>query len=244
MSADDRTTRKSSFFWPTFFAGLGILLLIGLGTWQMQRLQWKNALIAGRYAAVHASPVALPDTPADAAALAFRRVSVDGRFLNDHEFHLLATAADGSAGVHVVTPLRRADGGYILIDRGFVPADRQSPDTRKAGELTGPVTVTGVLRPAAGKSSWFVPDNKPSTNEWFTIDIPAMAASAGLAPVAPYYVEADATPNPGGYPIGGQTVIDLPNNHFQYALTWYALAIGLAVIYILFMRQRRAGDHK
>lgn len=234
--------RPPSNFWPSLIAGLGVVVLLGLGTWQLQRLQWKNALIAERQAAIRAAPVAFPADPATAATLAFHRVSVAGTFLNDREFHVLATAQDGTAGVHVVTPLHRADGSYVLIDRGFVPSDRKEPSTRVAGERQGDVAVTGVLRPAQGKSSWFVPDNRPGTNEWFYVDVPAMAAAAGLTPVAPFYVEADATPNPGGYPIGGQTVIDLPNNHFQYALTWYALAAGLASIYIIYMRQRRAGD--
>lgn len=241
--------RKPSILWPSLIAGVGVVLLLALGTWQLQRLQWKNGLIAERRAASHSAPVALPDHPADAAALAFRRVSLTGTFLNDKEFHVLATAADGTAGIHVVTPLRRADGGIVLIDRGFVPTDRKDPATRGAGELQGEVAVTGVLRPAAGKSSWFVPDNRPGTNEWFYVDVPAMAAAAGLSDVAPFYVEADATPNPGGYPVGGQTVIDLPNNHFQYALTWYALAAGLAIIYIVYVRpiihgrRGRAGDN-
>jgi surfeit locus 1 family protein len=233
---------KRSIVLPTIAAGVGIAVLLGLGSWQVERLHWKTALIAERRAAVVAPPVALRDDVGPIAPLAFHRVSVEGIFDHGHELYVLATAQDGAAGFHVVTPLRRPGGSIVLIDRGFVPSSRRDGTTRAAGELQGHVTVTGVLRPAAGKSSWFVPDNRPRTNEWFYVDLPAMAAAIGAGTVAPYYIEADATPNPGGYPIGGQTVIDLPNNHLQYALTWYALAGGLAVIYILFVRQRRAEE--
>jgi surfeit locus 1 family protein len=138
-----------------------------------------------------------------------------------------------------VTPLQRGDGTVLLVDRGFVPTDRKAPETRPAGELAGPVRVTGLVRIAAeGKPSWFTPDNDPARNSWFYVDIAAMAKAAGIAgPVLPFYVAADASPNPGGLPQGGRSVTDLPNNHLQYAITWYALALALIAIYIRFARR-------
>jgi len=111
----------------------------------------------------------------------------------------------------------------------------------ESGEPQGLVTVTGLLRlPVAGKPSWFTRDNDPARNQWFYWDLDAMTSAAKLDRVVPFYIEANASPNPGGSPEGGQTVTELPNNHLQYAITWYALAVALLAIYIRFARRRLA----
>ncbi len=232
--------RQKSLLAPTLFTLFGMILLLGLGTWQLQRLHWKEGLIAAREAGMVAAPVPLPTTLAAAATLEYRHVRVTGRFRHDRTLYLHAIAADGAPGYHVLTPLVLGDGAVLMVDRGFVPPDRKDPATRAAADASGEATVTGILRlpPAPG---WFVPDNRPDRNEWFFIDLPAMAAAAKVGTVLPFYVDADATPNPGGYPVGGQTVIDLPNNHLQYAITWYALAAALVVFYIALVRRRRSG---
>jgi surfeit locus 1 family protein len=232
---------KRSLFWPSFWSLLGFLLLLGLGTWQVQRLHWKERLIADRHAAVTAVPMALPRSLAVAEHLEYRHVAATGTFLNDRELFLGASDADGHLGYHVITPLRLTDGAIVLVDRGFIPENRKALASRAAGELSGEVRVTGLLRLApTGKPHWFLPDNDVQRNYWLWVDIPAMAKAAGLDHVLPFYMDADATPNPGGLPIGGQTLLYLPNHHLQYAITWYALAVALAVIYTLFVRRRRA----
>lgn len=228
---------RASLFWPSFWAALGFLLLLGLGTWQIQRLHWKEGLIAERQGALHAAPVALPSTLSDARELEFHPVKAEGEFLNQDELYLNAQSLRGAQGFHVITPFRLMDGSILLVDRGFVPTDREAPATRQASERQGRVTVTGLLR-LPEKKGWFTPDNEPQRNSWFWIDLPAMAKAAGLAQVLPFYIDADATPNPGGWPEGGQTITDLPNNHLQYAITWYALALALVVVYIRFARRR------
>jgi surfeit locus 1 family protein len=231
---------RKSLAGPTLFTIFGLVLLLGLGTWQVQRLHWKEGLIAARAAAVSSAPVALPKTLDEARALEFHRVRAAGRFLNERELHLHATTDAGDAGYHVVTPLALDGGGTVLVDRGFVPERLAAPATRAAANPTGAVVVTGLLRLAPeGKPSWFTPDNRPDRNEWFYVDTAAMAAAAGLADTPSFYVDADATPNPGGFPLGGQTILDLPNNHLQYAITWYALAGALVIVYILLLRRRR-----
>ncbi|HET7594590.1 MAG TPA: SURF1 family protein, partial [Stellaceae bacterium] len=190
-----------------------------------------------------APPIDLPPSLEAARPLEYHRVRVTGRFANDRELYLGATSPNGRAGYQVITPLNLADGSSILVNRGFIPQERKAPDSRAAGELEGDVTVTGLLRlPPAGKPHWFIPANSPERNYWIYVDLPAMAAAAHVDRVLPFYVDADATPNPGGLPIGGQTPIELPNDHLQYAITWYALAAGLAVIYILFIRRRVQGE--
>ena len=228
---------RRSLFWPTLWSAFGLLLLLGLGTWQVQRLGWKEGLIAQRNAALAAAPAPLPRTLDEARALEFHPVRAHGQFLNDHELYLNAQSLRGDQGFHVIAPLRLDDGTILLVDRGFVPTDRQSPATRAAGEIAGPATVIGLLR-LPEPPGWFTPANEPQKNSWFSIDLPAMAAAAGVGGALPFYIDAGKTPNPGGWPLGGQTITDLPNNHLQYAITWYALAAALVVVYIRFARRR------
>ncbi|HUH83545.1 MAG TPA: SURF1 family protein [Stellaceae bacterium] len=233
---------ERSLFWPIAVAVGGFLVLIGLGTWQVQRLFWKEGLIAQRQAAVTAPPIAPPRSLAEARGLEYHRITATGRLQNDHELDLGATDDGGHPGYQVITPLVLDDGAVLLVDRGFVPEAKRAPASRPEGELAGEVAVTGLLRLAPEeKPHWFLPDNSPTKNYWLYVDIPAMARAAQQEHVLPYYLDADATPVPGGLPVGGQTRLDLPNNHLQYAITWYALAAALAVIAVLRIRQGRSG---
>jgi surfeit locus 1 family protein len=228
-------------FWPTVFAAPALLVLLGLGAWQIQRLYWKERLIAERAAAVAAPVVPVPQTLAQARRLDFHRVVADGMFLHAKEIYLGATAGAGRIGYQVLTPLREPDGGIVFVNRGFIPADLKNQAKRAAGQIAGTVRIAGLLRlPPAGRPNWFLPDNRPDMNYWFWVDLPAMAAANALARVAPFYIDADAAPNPGGWPKGGVTPLALPNDHLQYAFTWFSLAVALIVIYVLYHR-RRAG---
>jgi surfeit locus 1 family protein len=234
---DVEKTAYRSLLWPTLWSAFGLLLLLGLGTWQVQRLAWKEGLIAQRNAALAAAPVPLPQTLEAARALEFHPVRADGEFLNDRELYLNAQSLRGDQGFHIVTPFRLEGGTVLLVDRGFVPTDRQTPATRAASEIAGPTSVTGLLR-LPEPPGWFTPANEPNKNSWFSIDLPAMAQAAGVGTALPFYLDAGAAPNPGGWPQGGQTITELPNDHLQYAITWYSLAVALIVIYIRFARRR------
>jgi surfeit locus 1 family protein len=223
---------------PTLFTIPVVAVLVALGVWQLQRLEWKDRLIAERTAAVALPPSRPPQTLADARAMEFRPVVDGGVFLHDKEIYLGAMDAGGRAGFQVLTPLREADGRVVLVNRGFVPTVLKDPATRPAGQLAGTVHVSGLLRvPPQEKPGWFVPDNRPDRNYWFWIDLPAMTTTEGVTDAAPFYLDADATPNPGGWPKGGVTPIALPNDHLQYAITWFSLAAALVVIYVLFHRR-------
>ncbi len=225
-------------FWPTVVAVPIVLLCLGLGAWQIQRLFWKEGLIAARAAAVAAPPVAVPLDPQKARGMEFRHVSVEGVLLNDQEIFLGATSEAGRNGYQVLTPLREPGGRVVFVNRGFIPAELKDRSKRVAGEPAGPVRIEGLLRlPPAGRPNWFLPDNRPDLNYWFWVDLPAMAAADKLDRVAPFYVDADATPNPGGWPQGGVTRLVLPNDHLQYAITWFSLAVAMIVIYVLFHRR-------
>jgi surfeit locus 1 family protein len=243
-------------FWPTVMAVPMVLILLGLGVWQLQRLEEKNAAIEDRIERTTAAPVAFPFTAegVDLPALEFHRSAVTGRFLNDREFHLLARslAGEGEAGYQVITPLEVTAGPHagaiVLVNRGWVPMDRADPASRAAGQINGETTVEGVIRPP-GRQNWMVPDNEPSKNVWFWSDLAGMARQlGGSAPVAPVFLEAAAGSDPRALPRGGQTRIDVPNDHLQYAVTWFALAVAMAVIWFIYSRGyakgRRGGKRR
>ena len=236
MARTEASRRFQPTFWFTVFCGGALLVLIALGTWQVQRLGWKQDLIDTRTERLAAPPI-LDAAGIDPAEHAFRRTVVEGVFLHDKEMFLAARSLKRRLGHHVVTPMRRADGSTVLVNRGWVPRDNKEPSTRLEGQVAGTVSVAGVVR-GSGRRNWLSPENDPATNTWFLIDIPAMAAYAGLERVLPFVVEAGPAENPGGLPIGGQTKSTLPNDHLQYAITWFSLALALIVIYIVYSTRR------
>src|SRR4051794_10902976 len=131
---------------PTLFTIPVVLVCVALGLWQLQRLEWKRALITERAAAVTAPPVQPPQTLAEASAMQFRPVVDDGVFLHDNEIFVGATGPRGGAGFHLLTPLREPNGRIVFINRGFIPSERKAPATRPAGQLAGTVHINGLMR--------------------------------------------------------------------------------------------------
>jgi surfeit locus 1 family protein len=213
------------------------MLLAGLGIWQIERLHEKEALIANVERGLSAPPVPLGDALANGATNAeWRHVRVTGHFLHDKELYIFSRGPLGAVGVDIVTPMVLADGGTVLIDRGFVPEALHQSATRQAAQVTGEVSLTGVLR-LSREPGLFTPAPNAETRLWFVKDVPSMAKVAGLT-VPPIVVEADATPNPGGWPLGGQTRVEFPNDHLQYAVTWFGLALALMGVYLFYHRSR------
>lgn len=209
---------------------LGLVLFatfVGLGVWQIERRSWKLALIARVDGRVHAAAVPAPgpkDWPdVTAASDEYRHVRLSGHFLNGREAQVY-TATDLGPGYWVMTPLKRDDGTIVLVNRGFVPLERRRPATRRKGEIDGETTVTGLMR-MSEPGGTLLRDNRPADDRWYSRDVRAIAQSRGLSSVAPYFVDADATPNPDGLPVGGLTRIHFRNAHLQYAITWFAMAL-------------------
>jgi surfeit locus 1 family protein len=224
---------------------IACLATAALGLWQVQRLAWKQDLIARVDARVTAAPVAPParsDWPRiNARDHEFLRLTVAGRFLHDKEALVVASTERGP-GYWVMTPLALADGSFIVVNRGFAPAERRAPSSRAESRSAGETTVTGLLR-LTEAGQWILRANDAAAERWYRRDPAAIAAARGLSPVAPYFIDADATPNPGGWPVGGMTRIAFSNNHLIYALTWFALAAlaAAAAAYLLrtdFRRRR------
>lgn len=231
--------------------GLGLVLfffLLALGTWQLQRLYWKEDLLQTIDRRTHSAPVPLAEVEKRFAAsgdVDYMPVTASGTFLHQGERHFFATW-EGQSGFDVFTPLHLEDGRFVLINRGFVPYDLKDAAKRPQSQGAGQVTVTGLARnPLPAKPSMMLPDNDPRKNIFYWKDRDAMAASAGLpagAGLVPFFIDANAAPNPGGLPVGGVTIIDLPNSHLQYAVTWFSLAAALAGV--LIFRLRRAAKEE
>ncbi|MFP5077307.1 SURF1 family protein [Rhizobium sp. YIM 134829] len=241
---DEEGRSKRSLALLGFVSLFLTIVLLGLGTWQVQRLGWKLDLIARVDARVAAAPVSPPNRDGWGAITAdadeYRHVTVSGIFQHEKEA-LVQASTERGPGFWVITPLIQVDGTRILVNRGFVPPDRRAVESRTEGNGAGIQTVTGLLRltePGGG----FLRSNVPAEDRWYSRDVAAIAASRGLRDVAPYFIDADATPNAGGYPIGGLTRVVFPNNHLVYAITWFSLAAMLAAATVIIGRRewRRA----
>jgi surfeit locus 1 family protein len=206
-------------------------LLIGLGVWQLERLQWKLALIAQVDRNLHAAPLSLDDGIIPRAE--YTRVALTGRFDNSKEAFIFGTDASGAPGYRVVVPFTARDGRTFLVDRGIVPKERVDPTTRRAGQIEGMTHVIGVWR-TPDAPGLFTPMPDKAHRIWYAHDLSAIAKADRVTLAAPVVIEADATPNPGGWPKGGQTVVTFRNEHLQYAITWFGLAAVLFGVYIAY----------
>jgi surfeit locus 1 family protein len=186
---------------------------------------------------MHAVPIPVENANggllAGNAADEYTRVSLSGRFDNAREAYVFATDAEARPVYHVLTPFTTDAGHTFLIDRGAVPKERLDPATRRAGEPEGEVHVTGIWR-TPDLPGAFTPMPDTAHRIWYARDLKAIAAADHVRLAAPVVIEADASLNPGGLPRGGQTVIDLPNNHLSYAFTWFGLAAGLVGVYLAY----------
>ncbi len=235
---------KRAALGPTLAMLPALGLLLGLGTWQLQRLAWKEALIAERQAGLALPPVDLADAT-DWRDLDGRRVQATGRFLHQGEALLESqnrrTLRSDETGVHVLTPFQLTTGDVVLVNRGFVPLSRRDPASRAEGQVSGEVRVSGLLRRPPAPNS-FTPENDPKNWQWFRIDPQSVLTATSPVVLRPgagtLYLQADETPNPGGLPIGQPVTADLPNNHLQYALTWYSLAGVLILVWGALVRSR------
>nr|WP_205790156.1 SURF1 family protein [Microvirga makkahensis] len=234
---------------PGLTALVAFAILIGLGSWQLQRKAWKESLIQQIETRAYGEPGSiLPEAEWSgwrADQDEFRKVRVTGTFLHDLEtpvYGLAPGTRQGAPlqGYYIITPLRLPTGAIVMVNRGIVPIELKDPAGRPQGQPAGEVTVTGLVRAPEARNP-FTPENDPARNTWFTRDPQALAEVRGLERVAPFLIDADATPNPGGWPRGGQTQLILPNNHLQYALTWYGLALTLIGVFGAFAWRRVKG---
>jgi surfeit locus 1 family protein len=242
--------RRKGLLGPALVTLAAFVVLGALGTWQLERRAWKEALIETLTRRLSAPPIELP-LAADWSKLAqedteYRRVRFRAEFPAGEEA-LVYTSGSAfrpdvtGTGYWIMSPARAA-GGVIVVNRGFVPEGRQDVNTRAPGQHRGAVDIVGVLRwPEV--PGLFTPAGNPQRNLWFARDPVEIARAKNWGPVAPFYVEQEAPVPPGGLPQPGALKVQLPNDHLQYAITWYGLALVLLGVFGFWLRGReRAGS--
>ncbi|HEX5805534.1 MAG TPA: SURF1 family protein [Macromonas sp.] len=237
-------------------AGIALLLVfVFLGVWQVQRLAWKEALIQRVEQRLHAAPVVLAGrdawlrlTPQDDE---YRPLQVQGRWRQDKTV-LTQAVTELGAGYWVLTPLQLDDGSLVLVNRGFVPAGQREQwlQGKAAGAAQGgPVQVVQGLLRVSEPDGGFLRHNEPAQQRWYSRDVAAIAQAQGLDRVAPFFIDAGlpdrrapSVPEPqstGPWPRPGMTVVQFPNSHLSYALTWFGLAALVLVAALIVARHER-----
>jgi surfeit locus 1 family protein len=216
------------------FTGVSTLMLavlISLGVWQLERLQWKLGLIAQVNRNLAAAPVSLDTILTMGDDAQYHRVALSGHFDNAKEAYVFATGPDGSPVYHVLTPFEAGSGRILIVDRGIVPAALLDPKRRTP--IEGEYSLVGVWR-LPDAPGVFTPPPDAARRIWYSRDVNAIASADRVKLAVPVVVEADAAPNPGGWPLGGQTQVVFRNDHLQYAITWFGLAAALLGVYLTF----------
>ena len=243
-----------SFSILTITAISALCVLMALGSWQVKRLHWKEALIARVEAKINAPSVPLSDflpipsaQQAEQQDVEYSRVRLVGTFDHTKEYFYFATL-DGAPGFHVYTPLKisglGASSKIVFVNRGFVPNDKKAIETRSDSVTSGEVTITGLFRwPDAAKPNRFIPDNDVKAGIFFWRDLALMRTEAGYSDnqVHPFFVYADKQQG-AGLPIGGVTIVEFPNSHLAYAITWFGLALTLIGVYSALLIGRIKGQ--
>jgi surfeit locus 1 family protein len=220
---------------------VALAILLGLGTWQVQRLQWKTELIDRVEAGFAAAPVTLAESLADPAGSDFHAATATGRYRHDLAFAIGAAGMDGIVGSTLVTPLETGDGALLLVERGWLPQALLPPQTPGELEPEGQVRLSGHLRDRSNERAGpFTPDNEPSRRRWFWYDLPALEQVTGRR-VLPVVLTLDRPDVAGDRMRPMPLRVELPNNHLGYVITWYGLAVALVAVYIAF-GLRRPGD--
>jgi cytochrome oxidase assembly protein ShyY1 len=234
--------RQRSVLLPALFTLFVVAGLISLGSWQIERKAWKEALIATLVERLAAPPAPLPPQAQwprlSQADDEFRRVTFTAAFPPGEEARVYTSGSAfrpdvSGPGYWIFAPARLPDGGVVVVDRGFLPEGAQAP---AAG--AEPIELTGVLRwPEA--SGLFTPKEEPARNLWFARDHRAIAAAKGWGEVAPFYVDLESPPPPGGLLRPGPLTVNLRNEHLQYAITWFGLALVVTAGFAFWLRSRR-----
>jgi surfeit locus 1 family protein len=242
----ERKPRRGGFLLFALFILAAVGMLVALGTWQLERLSWKQGLIAELDAKLAAKSTDLPARERwqrlDPASDEFRRVTFPAEFLPGEEALVYSSGSSlrpdaAGPGYWVFAPARLTGGSIVVVNRGFVPEGKQNPDTRKDGRPSGTAEITGVMRWPEQRGQ-FTPADEPQKSLWFARDPAAMAKAKNWGTVAPFYIDQE-TPVPGGLPKAGPLKASLPNNHLQYAVTWYGLAAVILIAGGFFWRSRR-----
>jgi len=238
--------RRGGAIQATVLALCGIAILCGLGTWQLDRKAWKENLIEMLTTRLALAPQPLP--PRDAwprlvpQANEYTRVSFPAEFLEGQEALVYTPGSPlrpdvKGPGYWVFAPAQLAGGSIVLVNRGFVPLERKDPASRPGGATQGTVEIVGAMRWPEARGLFTPADDVPG-NVWYVRDPKAMAAAKAWAVAAPFYIDQEAPVPTGGLPVPGKLSVALLDNHLQYAITWFGLALALAGVYVTWLARR------
>lgn len=230
------TSRR--IFWPAFWTLTGVIILCGLGVWQLMRLEWKAGILERLEMEYARDPLENPldfrtlQTIAE-DALPLVHGSVRGRFDYTKEIRLGPKTRNGQIGYHILTPLNLESGGTIFVNRGFVPEDSATPDFLKGTQPKGLLTVSGIVRkPDPGI---FTPRNSPGHDVWLWADLPEMGESKEIQSLAPVLLYAESASKSFGGLDMRAIFWNPPNNHLSYAVFWFTMAAVLAGFFCFFI---------
>ena len=222
----------------TASTSIAFLILMALGLWQLERRAEKHALLHDIAQRMIAPAESIEGLLIDESQAPFRHATAQGTFEHAQEAYVFAPRSDDSGthlGYKVITPLRLTASAVVFVDRGWVPQERRAPGTRLKGQPDGPVTIRGLLKTTT-TPGLFTPEPDLAQRVWYLHDIAAMAAAFALKPATVLYLEASMATPGGPEPIA--ELPEIPDNHLQYALTWFALAVVLVIVYLVFHHSR------
>ncbi len=241
-AASDQSTKFNAGLIPTIISLISFAVCIALGVWQIQRMHWKNDLIAKAEAGLKSSPKPFAS---DATYQEFEKLEVSGVFIHDKEM-LFGQYYGDQWGYKVVTPLKTQKGKYVFINRGWIPKENRDASTRSEQQTEKPVTIVGLVR-LGNKKGLFTPENDAAKNFWFWFDITAMKSYTGLENATDFVIEKVATDQEKDartLPIPAKEEVKFYNAHLAYVITWFGIALSILVIYIAYGIMRAKGKYK
>ena len=228
------------YFKPSF--GLTVctipsfIILLLLGSWQIQRLSWKSDLISNYNINFGKNPISVEELFQNNEENKYRRVTIKGKYNHENEIQIIGKTYEGNAGYHIVTPFLLKNDDILYVNRGWVPKKYVDRDKRKFTLFKGDTNIIGLVR-LPQKKGYFVPENEPDNGFWFTIIPDEFNSHLGISANSNYYIDELNIDGKLKLPMPANGKIQIPNNHLQYAITWYSLAIGLLIVYIAWHHQ-------
>jgi|TARA_B100000282_G_scaffold112890_1_gene80048 surfeit locus 1 family protein len=216
-------------FVPLVSFVIALLILLSLSLWQVKRLVWKTNLIEQRVSNFEGEPKNLFDIKKPNEN-EFKKVFIEGQLLNNLEFFMPALSKNGNNGFHIIVPMEVEKKKLILFDTGWVPLAKKEKNKRLNNLIKEKKIFTAVIR-LPGRKGYFQPDNDNIKNFWFFVEPKLMEETISMKLENRFYLEA-VDNGPNGYPLGNQTRIYLRNNHLQYAITWFLIALSLIGVFI------------
>jgi surfeit locus 1 family protein len=216
-------------FVPLVSFVIALLILLSLSLWQVKRLVWKTNLIEQRVSNFEGKPKNLFDIKKPNEN-EFKKVFIEGQLLNNLEFFMPALSKNGNNGFHIIVPMEVEKKKLILFDTGWVPLAKKEKNKRLNNLIKEKKIFTAVIR-LPGRKGYFQPDNDNIKNFWFFVEPKLMEETISMKLENRFYLEA-VDNGPNGYPLGNQTRIYLRNNHLQYAITWFLIALSLIGVFI------------